>query len=78
MNGWMVYDLCPFYSISVLSGQLDGDNERLYAMEPSYWLESFEPETARAGGQRFTYWATGLPKVIEAYVHTGSKLTALK
>ena len=28
--------------------------------------------------QRFTYWATGLPKVYEACVHRGSNLTALK
>ena len=61
----------------------DGDNERLCAMESSYWLErlpppaGFEPETARAAGQRFTYWATGLPKVCEAYVHTGSNLKVL-
>ena len=25
-----------FYSISVISGQWDGDNERLCAVEPSY------------------------------------------
>ena len=84
MNGWMAYDLCPFYSISVISEQWDGDNESLCAMEPSYRLESFppaagfEPGTARAAGQRFTYWATGLRKVYEAYVHTGSNLTALQ
>ena len=52
-------------------------------MEPSYWLErfpplaGFEPGTARVAGQGFTYWATGLPKVYEAYVHTGSNLKVL-
>ena len=65
----MAYKLCPFYSISVISGQWDADNERLCAMEPSYWSERFPlladfgPETARAAGQGYTYWATGLPKV---------------
>ena len=83
MNGWMAYGLCPFYSISVISGRWDADNERLCAMEPSYWLErvpplaGFEPGTARAAGQGFTYWAMGLPKVYEAYVHTGSNLKVL-
>ena len=49
-------------------------------MEPNYWSERFPPlagfgpETARAAGQGYTYWATGLPKVYEAYVHTGSNL----
>ena len=52
-------------------------------MEPSYWLERFpplassEPGTARAAGQRFTYWANRLPKVYEACVHTGSNLKVL-
>ena len=79
----MAYKLCPFYSISVISGRWDADNERLCAMEPSYWSERFPPlvgfgpETARAAGQGYTYWATGLPKVYEAYVHTGSNLKVL-
>ena len=79
----MAYRLCPFYSISVISGRWDADNERLCAMEPSYWLErfpplaGFEPGTARAAGQGFTYWATGLPKVYEAYVHSGSNQKVL-
>ena len=79
----MAYELCHFYSISVISGRWDGDNERLCAMGPSYWLErfpppaGFEPGTARAAGQGFTYWAKGLPKVYEAYVHTGSNLKVL-
>ena len=83
MNGWMAYKLCPFYSISVISGRWDADNERLCAMEPSYWSERFPPlagfgpETASAAGQGYTYWATGLPKVYEAYVHTGSNLKVL-
>ena len=84
MHEWrMVYKLCPFYSISVISGRWDADNERLCAMEPSYWSERFPPlagfgpETARAAGQGYTYWATGLPKVFEAYVHTGSNLKVL-
>ena len=83
MNRWMAYELCPFYSISVISGRWDADNERWCAIEPSYWLErfpplaGFEPGTARAAGQGFTYWATGLPKVYEAYVHTGSNLKVL-
>ena len=40
-------------------------------MEPSYWLErfpplaGFEPGIARAAGQGFTYWATGLPKFMK-------------
>ena len=65
------------------SGRLDAGNDRLCAMEPSYWLErfphlaGFEPGTARAAGQGFTYWATGLPKVYEAYVHIGSNLKVL-
>ena len=68
MNVWMAHDLSPFYSISVISGRWDGDNERLCAMEPSYWLErfpspaGFEPGTARAAGQRFTYRAMGSQK----------------
>ena len=40
-------------------------------------LEGFEPGTARAAGQGFTCWATGLPKVYEAYVHIGSNLKVL-
>ena len=80
MNGWMAYELCPFYGISVISGRWEEENDRVFAMEPSYWLErfpplaGFEPGTARATGQRFTYWATGLPKVYEAYVHSGTNL----
>ena len=83
MNGWMAYKLCPFYSISIISGRWDADNERLCAMEPSYLSERFPPlagfgpETARAAGQGYTYWATGLPKVYEAYVHIGSTLKVL-
>ena len=83
MNGWMAYEWCPFYSISVISGRWDADNKRLCAMEPSYWLErfpplaGFEPGTARTAGQGFTYWATGLPKVYETCVHTGSDLKVL-
>ena len=79
----MAYKLCPFYSISVISGRWDADNERLCAMEPSYWSErlpplaGFRPETARAAGQGYTYWATGLPEVYEAYVHTSSNLKVL-
>ena len=52
-------------------------------MEPSYWSERFPllagfgHETARAAGQGYTYWATGPPKVYEAYVHTGSNLKVL-
>ena len=83
MNGWMAYKSCPFYSISIISGRWDADNERLYAMKPSYWserfppLEGFGPGTARAEGQGLTYWATGLPKLYETYVHTGSNLKVL-
>ena len=56
------------------SGRWDAGNERLCAMEPSHWLErfpplaGFEPGTARTAGQGFTYWATGLPIVYEAYI----------
>ena len=77
------YELYPFYSISVISGRWDADNERLCAMEPCYWLErfppvaGFEPGTARTADQGFVYWITGLPKVYEAYVHTGSNLKVL-
>ena len=39
----MAYKLCPFYSISVISGRWDADNERLCAMGPSYWSERFPP-----------------------------------
>ena len=62
MNGWMAYKLCPFYSISVISGRWDAFNEKLCAMEPIYWSESFPPlagfgpETARVAGQGYTYW----------------------
>ena len=79
MNGWVAYKLCPFYSISVISGRWDADNESLCAMERSYWSDSFPPVvgfgsgTARATGQGLTYWATWLPKVYEAF-HTGSNL----
>ena len=44
MNGWMAYELCPFYNISVTSGRWEEYNERLCAMEPSYWLERFPPQ----------------------------------
>ena len=80
MNGWIAYKLCPFYSISVISGRWDADNESMCAMEPSYWSERFPPlvgfgpGTAKATGKGLTYWATGLPKDYEAYVHTGSNL----
>ena len=47
----MAYKLCPFYSISVISGRWDADNERLCAMEPSYWSERFPP-LAGFGPQR--------------------------
>ena len=83
MNGWMPYELCPFYSNSVMSGRLDTDNKTLCAMEPSYWSERFTPlagfgpGTVRAADQGFTYWAMGLPKVYEAYVHTASNLKVL-
>ena len=76
----MAYKLCPFYSISVISGRWDADNERLCAMEPSYWSERFPPladfgpEIARAAGQGYTYWATGLPKVYEAYIGSNQKV----
>ena len=30
-------------SISVISSRWNGDNERLFAMEPCLWLESFPP-----------------------------------
>ena len=63
---------------------IDADNEKLCAMEPSYWserfppLEGFAPGTARATGQGLTYWAMGLPKVYAAsYVHTGSNMKVL-
>ena len=45
LNGWM--DDLQFYvlfnSISIISGQWEGDNERLCAMEPSLRLERFLP-----------------------------------
>ena len=71
MNGWMAYELCPFYSISFISGRWDADNEKLRAMEPSYWLErfppleGFEPGTAGAAGQDYTYWTTWLQKFMK-------------
>ena len=52
-------------------------------MEHSYWSERFPPlagfgpETARAAGQGYTYWATWLPKIYEAYVHTSSNQKVL-
>ena len=64
----MAYKLCPFYSISVISGRWDADNERLCAMEPSYWSErfpplaGFEPGTARAAGQGLNLLSYGAPK----------------
>ena len=78
MNEWVAYELCPFYSISVISGRLDADNERSCAMKPSFPpLAGFEPGITRAEGQGFSYWAAGLPKIYEAYVHTGSNLKVL-
>ena len=80
----MAYELCPFYSISVISERWDADNERLCAMEPSYMLErfpppaGFEPGTARAAGQSFTYWASGLSKVYEAYISDSTGCTSLQ
>ena len=70
-----MYELYPFYSISVISGRWDADNERLCAMEQP--VAGFEPGTARTADQGFVYWITGLPKVYEAYVHTGSNLKVL-
>ena len=50
-----------FNSISVISGQRVGDNERLCTVEPLLWLKRFmshvglQPGTARSVGQRLTY-----------------------
>ena len=80
MDGLRVMSFLQFFSYI---RTMECSNERLCAMEPSYWLErfpplaDFEPGTARAAGQGFTYWATGLQKVYEAYIHTGSNLKIL-
>ena len=53
-----------FNSISVISVQWSGDNERQCAMD--WWLRRFPPQvglksgTTRSVGQHLTYWATGL------------------
>ena len=66
---WWLDDLqllCLFNSISVISGQLADDNERLHALEPHLQLKRSSPQvgleltTTRSVGQRLTYWARGL------------------
>ena len=65
MNDLQFYVL--FNSISVISGQWFGDNERLCAMESHLRWErflpqaGFEPGTARSVGHPSTYYATGTP-----------------
>ena len=55
-----------FNSISVISGQLMGDNERLCAVKSHLHLKRFFPQmgielrTARSAGQHITYEATGI------------------
>ena len=55
LNGWMVdvkfYVL--FNRITVMSGPLEFDNERLCAMESIY--NAYEPGTPRSVGQCLTY-----------------------
>ena len=63
LTGWM--DDLLFYilfnSISVISGHWEGDNERLFPMEPCLQLKRFRLEvglkqlTVRSGGQCFIY-----------------------
>ena len=55
MDEWLFYVL--FNSVSVISGQWVGDNERLFAMESHLRLKEslpqvgFEPGTTRSAGQ---------------------------
>ena len=58
----MTCDVTSFFnSISVISGQLVGGSERLYAIEPYLQLEQSLPQaglksgTVRSVGQRLTY-----------------------
>ena len=41
MDGWRFYVL--FKSVSVISGQWEGDNEKPYSMEPCVWLNTSPP-----------------------------------
>ena len=66
----------PSYSSS--SSLLNSDhNVVIYWSERFPSLAGFGPGTARAADQGLTYWATGLPKVYEAYIHTGTYLKVL-
>ena len=53
------------------SGRWDADNERLCAVEPSYWLERFPPlagfetGTTRAAGQGFPTGLRGSQKFMK-------------
>ena len=78
-GGW----LTSYVLFTVFQLYQDDGMQTMKAMEPSYWSERFPPlagfehGTARAAGQGYIYWATGLPKVYEAYVHTGSNQKVL-
>ena len=63
-----------FNSISVISGNMVGDNGRLCTMELRLRLKRSspkaepEPRTARSSGQRLTHELPGLPDSIEQNV----------
>ena len=56
-----------FNSISVISGCSAGDNERLCAVQPYFYVEKISPQvgpklrTARSVGQHLTHLATCAP-----------------
>ena len=68
-NRWMDNLRCYvlFNSILITSGRWVRDNERMWALEPRFYLQRFSPpasikvRTARPVDQRLTYGATGTP-----------------
>ena len=81
-DGWMDLQFYVlFNSISVISGQWIGDNERLCAMKPCLHLKRFspqaeiEPGTTGSAGQCLTYRATEAPNSISNfdYLHLSIK-----
>ena len=72
MDGWITFDFTYIlYSLSVILGLWEGDNERPSAMKHCSWLDRFpspvglETGTARSTGQRLTE-QTGLLTVFES------------
>ena len=49
MNVWMTCSSTSIYSISVIPGRCEGDNERLCAMESRLQLERFPKQVSNPG-----------------------------